>query len=108
LGFGGTKLVFDAQKFGDVDIYPEYTGTGLLVILQAGTQVRDSLGSNSRMVYDYVKEQYSHQYDMVWLPPLGFNNTHALMMRREHAQELKIRTISDLKTYLFTLQENSP
>ena len=99
-GFGGTKLLMDAIKFGEVDMYPEYTGTVLLVMLKPSDQVLDRLGSDKDQVYDYVQQEVQQQFDLTWLPPLGFNNTTALMMREEQATRLKIKTVSDLKEYV--------
>lgn len=100
LGFGATKLLFDGLKGADIDLYPEYTGTGLLVLLQPPDSVSQSLMGSSRAVYDYVVRKSKEDFDLQWLSPLGFNNTHALMMREEQADELNLKTISDLKTYL--------
>lgn len=104
MGFGGTKLVFDALDNGEIDIYPEYTGTGLLVILQPEESIRKKIKYNREEVLKYVTEEFSKQYDIIWMPPLGFNNTHAMMMREEHAARLNISTISELKAYLEGLE----
>lgn len=99
-GLGGTKICFDALTNNQIDLYPEYTGTGLLVILQAGDSVVTSLGGERERVYDYVKQQFHKKYNLKWLQPIGFNNAYALMMRREQAEEFGVTTISDLKKYL--------
>jgi len=99
-GFGGTKLLMDAIINGFVDIYPEYTGTVLLVLLKPEASTVDSLVQNKDWVYNYVQQEVQQQYDLTWLPPLGFNNTTALMMREAQAQKLRIESISDLKEYL--------
>lgn len=99
-GLGGTKIVFDALVNDQIDMYPEYTGTGLLVILQAPQPTVDSIISDSKKVYDYVKKGFSEKYHIQWLQPIGFNNTYALMMRREQAARLHISSISDLATYV--------
>ncbi|WPP51632.1 ABC transporter permease/substrate-binding protein [Catalinimonas niigatensis] len=104
-GFGGTKLLMDAIISGAVDIYPEYTGTGLLVLLQPPAQVVDSLIDNKEKVYQYVQMESEKRFGLTWLQPLGFNNTTALMMRKEDAQVLGIRSIQDLKTYILSLQK---
>jgi osmoprotectant transport system permease protein len=104
-GFGGTKLLMDAIKSGAVDVYPEYTGTGLLVMLQPSTQVIDSLIKSREKVYEYVQEKSQSRFNLSWLQPLGFNNTTALMMRREDAQALKVESISDLKEYVTKLKK---
>lgn len=99
-GFGGTKLLMDAIKNGDVDVYPEYTGTALLVMLQPPSHVVDSLIRSPEKVYQYVQRECSDQFDLTFLPPLGFNNTTALMMREQEADSLDIQSISDLKEHL--------
>jgi len=101
-GLGGTKICFDALANDQVDFYPEYTGTGLLAILQAPADVTDRLGSSPDVVYRYVAEQFDKKYNIKWLKPIGFNNAYALMMRRKQAEKLNIKTISDLKRYLET------
>jgi osmoprotectant transport system permease protein len=98
-GLGGTKICFDALVNKEIDMYPEYTGTGLLVLLQPSKQKLASLIGNRDSVYQFVKESFAHRYQLAWLEPIGFNNAYALMMRRQQAQELQIKTISDLKTY---------
>lgn len=99
-GLGGTKICFDALTNGQIDLYPEYTGTGLLVILQVEQPVIDSIIADKEKVYDYVSAAFMQQYQIRWLPPIGFNNTYALMMRRQQAADLHVKTISDLKEYL--------
>lgn len=95
-GMGGTKICFDALENGQIDLYPEYTGTGLLTISKADSKTVDSLGGNETAVYNYVKADFSRQFGIRWLRPIGFNNSYALMMRREQAAGLRIRSISDL------------
>jgi osmoprotectant transport system permease protein len=95
-GLGGTTICFNALLAGQIDLYPEYTGTGLLVILHAPAGVLDSLGHDPGRVYDYVGTAFVQRYRIKWLKPIGFNNTYALMMREEEAGALHIRSISDL------------
>ncbi len=101
-GMGGSKLCFDAMLAGEVDIYPEYTGSGLYVMLNTPSSVLDSLGQSKDDVYNYVNYMFKKKYNIVWLPSLGFNNSYDLMMREEQAQQLGIKTVSDLKEYLST------
>lgn len=98
-GLGGTKICFDALTNDQIDFYPEYTGTGLLVILQADAATLRSLKSKEK-VYDYVKNEFDKRYNIAWLKPLGFNNAYALMMRKKQSSELKVKSISDLKNHL--------
>jgi osmoprotectant transport system permease protein len=99
-GLGGTKICFDALRNDQIDLYPEYTGTGLLVLLQAPPAAVDTLIADPGKVYRYVQQQFQRQYGITWLQPIGFNNAYALMMRRQQSAALCVASISDLKTYL--------
>nr|WP_295931680.1 ABC transporter permease/substrate-binding protein [uncultured Dyadobacter sp.] len=98
-GLGGTKICFDALHHGEIDMYPEYTGTGLLAILKTDKPQLQRLAGDRGKVYDFVKTEFSNRYQLEWLRPIGFNNAYALMMRRGQAQSLNIQTITDLKNY---------
>ncbi len=80
-GLGGTKICFDALTNNQIDLYPEYTGTGLLVILQPAAEMVQQLIGDKVQVYNYVNEQFTQRYNIKWLQPIGFNNAYALMMR---------------------------
>jgi osmoprotectant transport system substrate-binding protein/osmoprotectant transport system permease protein len=99
-GLGGTKICFDALTNDQIDLYPEYTGTGLLAILQPSAKTVDSLTADKNKTYDYVQKAFEKEYNIKWLKPIGFNNSYALMMREKQAKKLNIKTISDLKRYL--------
>ncbi len=99
-GLGGTQIVFNALLAGEVDLYPEYTGTGLLVLLDTPNETVAELTGSPQAVYEYVKEACRAQYGLIWLEPIGFNNSYALMMRNEQAEELGIETITELSQYL--------
>jgi len=99
-GLGGTKICFEALIHQQIDMYPEYTGTALLAILQPPAVLSARLAGNRDSVYRYVADRFQSDYHLTWLEPIGFNNAYALMMRRSQAQQLKIRTISDLTKYL--------
>jgi len=99
-GLGGTKICFDAMTNNQVDLYPEYTGTGLLVILQPPANVVNLVEASKEKTYDYVKKEFEKQYGIKWLQPIGFNNAYALMMRQKQAADLNVKSITDLKTYL--------
>jgi len=99
-GLGGTKIVFDALTNGQIDFYPEYTGTGLLAILQAAPKTVTALQVSKDSTYNYVQREFLKRYQIKWLKPIGFNNAYALMMREKQAKELHIKTISNLKRYL--------
>lgn len=99
-GLGGTKICFDALTNNQIDFYPEYTGTGLLVLLQPDPKIIDSLTHDKDKTYKFVQQQFAAKYHISWLRPIGFNNSYALMMRQKQSDELGVKTISDLKNYL--------
>ena len=87
-GMGGTIIVWQALRGAQIDAYPEYTGTIAEEILKdqqlhSAAAIRDTLS----------------KFGVGMTEPLGFNNTYALIMRRDRAQELGIRTISDLQKH---------
>lgn len=94
LNLGGTMICFNALKSGDLDLYAEYTGTGLVSILD------QPVIAEPDEAYDVVAEQFREQWNLVWLKPFGFNNTYTLTMRRSQAERLGIRSISELAEYL--------
>jgi osmoprotectant transport system permease protein len=100
MGLAGTKIVFSALKNGEINLYPEYTGTGLYVLLKADSSVVERLGNNPGKVYHYVKKKMQKRFNLTWLKPIGFNNTYALLMRRKQTQKLGIHTIRDLARYV--------
>lgn len=91
---GATLIVFQAMKNGEVDIYPDYTGTGWAILLGIDEPVEDKL-----QAYVTVQEQMREKYDIRWLMPFGFYNSFAIAMAGERAEELNINTISDLLPY---------
>ncbi len=94
LNLGGTIICFNALKAGDIDLYPEYTGTGLVNIL------KKDVVSDPDSVMKIVKQQFKKKYELVWLEPFGFNNTYTLTMRNRTAERLELQTISDLADYV--------
>ena len=99
-GLGGTKICFDALTNKQIDFYPEYTGTGFLVLLKPDASTIGRLNGNTNAVYQYVNAEFNRQFNIKWLKPIGFNNSYALMMRKEQAQSLRIESITDLTKYL--------
>ncbi|HEX3421132.1 MAG TPA: glycine betaine ABC transporter substrate-binding protein [Candidatus Udaeobacter sp.] len=87
-GMGGTIILWEALKGGQIDAYPEYTGTIAAEILK----------TNSRPSLDQIRDQLE-KLGVGMTAPLGFNNTYALVMRRSEAQRLGIHTISDLRRH---------
>jgi len=90
LNLGGTAVVFNAMTSKDVDLYVEYTGTGLVDILKKGTM------TNPTKVYNVVKADFSKDYGIDVLNPLGFNNTYVVAVKQNFAKRYNLNTISDL------------
>jgi osmoprotectant transport system substrate-binding protein/osmoprotectant transport system permease protein len=87
-GMGGTIILWQALRGGQIDAYPEYTGTIATEILK----------SDHTLTLDQIRESLT-KFGVGMTEPLGFNNTYALVMRRSEAQRLGIRSISDLRNY---------
>lgn len=95
-GLGGTKICFEALRQGEIDLYPEYTGTGLLVLLQPTASTVEQLITDGEATFRFVHDAFQDQYQLTWLQPLGFNNTYALMVRNAVAEERGWKRVSDL------------
>jgi osmoprotectant transport system substrate-binding protein/osmoprotectant transport system permease protein len=89
-GLGATEIAFQALRTNQIDFYPEYTGTGLLAILG------ERPSSDPAAVYRQVFREFRDRYGARWLPPLGFQNTYAIAVRRETAARLHLVSLSDL------------
>lgn len=90
-GLGATEIAFQALRTGAIDVYPEYTGTGLLALLH------EPVMSDPRRVFQRVATEFERRWGVRWLPPLGFENTYAIAVRRETAEREQLRTLSDLR-----------
>ncbi len=90
LGLAGTQVCFEALRTGAIDLYPEYTGTGLVTIL-GEPPLADATATLNR-----VREVFLGRFNLVWLAPLGFENSFALAVPAELARRHSLRTISDL------------
>ena len=95
---GGTLVCHRALLAGQIDLYPEYTGTALAVILkQQG--ITDPQG-----VYDRVRAEYEQRFAVHVGDPFGFENTFAVLMRKQQAHRLRVRTLSDIVPHAPKLQ----
>jgi osmoprotectant transport system substrate-binding protein len=90
LNLGGTPVAHAGLLSGEIDLYPEYTGTGLLTVLKLPTS------GDPAEVYATVAREYESRFRLIWLDPAPMNNTQALAMTRTRAAELGIATISDM------------
>ncbi|QFG00247.1 glycine/betaine ABC transporter substrate-binding protein [Psychrobacillus glaciei] len=89
-GLGEVAIMTPALKKGDIDLYVEYTGTGLKDVLKENSEV----GESSESVLDRVKKGYEEKFEATWLSPLGFENTYTLAYTKDKNYDAK--TYSDL------------
>jgi osmoprotectant transport system substrate-binding protein len=89
----GSYICQQAMLAGRIDTYVEYTGTALTAILH------DSIEGDRAEVLERVRNEYEKRFDLRVMPPLGFNNTFAMVVRGEDARRLGLRTISDTAKY---------
>ena len=93
-GLGATEIAFGALRANAIDVYPEYTGTGLIAVLH--DSLPDSVAADPRRVFAHVARRFADLYHVRWLPPLGFQNTYAIAVSRQTAARYRLRTLSDL------------
>ncbi len=86
----GTYICHQALLAGRIDMYVEYTGTALAAIL------KENSSGDSQSVYRQVKEQYLRKFNLDVMPPLGFNDSFAMVMRGDDARRLQLATLSQL------------
>ena len=86
----GTPVLHEGLKTGEIDLYPEYTGTGLLTVLKLPTE------TDRQKVYDSVSKEYKSQFNLVWLDPAPMNNTQALAMTKDGSAKVGVTTISQM------------
>jgi osmoprotectant transport system permease protein len=92
LNLGGTFVCDRALRTGDIDVYVEYTGTALTAIFK-----QDTIGDRGT-VTQRVRELYA-EAGVTALEPLGFDNTFAMLVRRDTAERHALRTLSDAVPY---------
>ncbi|MCB2354524.1 ABC transporter permease/substrate-binding protein [Clostridium estertheticum] len=91
-GMGKTSFLFNALKSGDIDIYPEFTGTAL------ETFVKEKAKSHiPNQVYEQARIGMDKDFKMVLLKPMKYNNTYAIAVPTSFAKEYNLKNISDLK-----------
>lgn len=90
MNLGATPVAQAALENGDIDLYPEYTGTALITVLDL------PVNSDPQEVYDTVSQAYQEQFNLAWLQPAPLNNTQALVITQEDAEQYGIETISDM------------
>ena len=91
--FGKTDFLYQALKKGDIDIYPEFTGTVTESLLQPSPKV----GHEPDQVYQVARDGIAKQDHLAYLKPMSYQNTYAVAVPKKIAQEYGLNTISDLK-----------
>ncbi len=87
---GGTSNIQIAMENGEIDLYPEYTGTGWLTVLKH-EETKDA-----DYMFAELDKQYNEKFDMSWVGLYGFENTYTLAVRAETAEQYNLTKISDL------------
>lgn len=90
INLGGTLIAHQALTAGEIDLYPEYTGTALISV------VKGKIQSDPTAVYNEVKDFYEKNFKITWLKPDAINNGYALLVRPDTAATYKLKTLSDL------------
>ena len=92
INLGATLVAHEALRTGAIDLYPEYTGTGLGAVIKA----QGPTESDPEKAYQTVKAFYEKEFKLTWLKPSGVNNGYAMVVRPETAQSMNLKTLSDL------------
>ncbi|HZU96737.1 MAG TPA: glycine betaine ABC transporter substrate-binding protein [Planctomycetota bacterium] len=90
LDLGGTLICLEALRSGAIDVYPEYTGTGLVAVLDEPAP-HDGLAALL-----VVRRRFAERFGLAWLDPFGFENTYVIAVRRPTAASLRLAKVSDL------------
>ncbi len=93
LNLGGTFINHEAMVSGQLDVYVEYTGTAYSAVLQL------PVISDAAAITAAVDSAYAENWDLIWTPQLGFNNTFAMLIRGEQARSLGLSSLSDAVEY---------
>ena len=88
---GGTNNIHPAMEKGEFDLYPEYTSSGWVMVLK-----HDAASVDDATILDSLKSEYQEKFQMTWVGLYGFNNTYAVAVRNEVAQQYDLKTTSDL------------
>src|SRR5580658_674773 len=99
----GTFICQQAILAGRIDIYPEYTGTALTAVLKQQPNIQqanhEQASGDKLEVYRRVKQGYESKFGLTVGPPLGFDDTFAMVIRGEDARRLHLKTLSEAATF---------
>lgn len=87
---GATDIVHQALLKGDVDLYPEYSGTAYMTVLN---EPQDIEGGS---ILKKVRSAYKEKFNLLWLEPFGFSNSQSLALKKDFAKKHQIHSLSDL------------
>ncbi len=90
-GLGKTSFVFNALKNGDIDIYPEFSGTAVFTFLN-----ETPVNNNAADVFAQAQKGMESKFNMIMLKPMSYNNTYAIAVSKKFADKNNLKTISDL------------
>ncbi|MGB7208586.1 MAG: ABC transporter permease/substrate-binding protein [Pyrinomonadaceae bacterium] len=85
----GGNIPHESLLSGQIDVYPEYTGTAYTAILKKPPI------TDPQAVYDQTKTEYAAQFNLAVSPPLGFANDFAILVRGDVARSNNLKTISE-------------
>lgn len=88
---GGTNNIHPAMKSGEFDLYPEYTSSGWVLVLNHQAE-----GVDDGEMFAQLKQEYQEQFNMTWVGMYGFNNTYTIAVRGDVAAEYGLQNTSDL------------
>lgn len=98
----GTVVLHEGLLSEDLDLYFEYLGGGLNILgddyndlVEEGTEATEA----QDIIYEHVRERYIEEWNLHWLEPIGINNTYAIALRREDAEEMGVTKVSELEPF---------
>ncbi|HEX5692764.1 MAG TPA: glycine betaine ABC transporter substrate-binding protein [Roseiflexaceae bacterium] len=103
LNLGDTAMAHAALTGDTIDMYPEYTSTGLQAVLNNTTRFTDA-----RQIYNTVKQGYAEKFSLIWLEPAPFNDTTTFVTTSEIANRYALKTFSDLAKQASELRLGGP
>lgn len=89
MNLGSTQIATAAMQRGDIQLYPEYTGTGLIDVLHLPPM------HDARAIFATIKREYERRYQLTWLSPAPGNNSQGLAMTQKAAAQYRVRTLSE-------------
>ena len=88
---GGTSNIQPAMESGEFDLYPEYTSSGWVLVLNHQAE-----GMDDEEMFQQLRQEYEEKFDMTWVGLYGFNNTFTIAVRGDVAEQYGLENTSDL------------